>query len=185
MPKDAVGNIERMVVTRVIDAPREIVWKAYTQPEYVQQWWGPKDFTSPSCRSDFRVGGTFLYCMRSPDGVKGGRAEHFTRSFRMRRSCIRCTSLIRTETEWTRNHRHRARSHRGRIRRGTIRRSRRRPNENHADRKRKHGKRPSQRPTRGQRADSRQTRRRRRFALAGSAKGEVAPRRAVLGQRSG
>lgn len=71
MPKDAVGNIERMVVTRVIDAPRELVWKAYTQPEYVQQWWGPKGFTSPSCRSDFRVGGTFLYCMRSPDGWEG------------------------------------------------------------------------------------------------------------------
>jgi uncharacterized protein YndB with AHSA1/START domain len=75
--KDAVGNIERMVVTRVIDAPREIVWKAYTQPEYVQQWWGPKGFTSPSCRSDFRVGGMFLYCMRSPDGQEGWTGGQF------------------------------------------------------------------------------------------------------------
>ncbi len=77
MAKDAVGNIERMVVTRVIDAPREIVWKAYTQPEYVQQWWGPKGFTSPSCRSDFRVGGMFLYCMRSPDGQEGWTGGQF------------------------------------------------------------------------------------------------------------
>lgn len=77
MAKDAVGNIERMVVTRVIDAPREIVWKAFTQPEYVQQWWGPKGFTSPSCRSDFRVGGMFLYCMRSPDGQEGWSGGQF------------------------------------------------------------------------------------------------------------
>ena len=77
MAKDAVGNIERMVVTRVIDAPREIVWKAFTQPEYVQQWWGPKGFTSPSCRSDFRVGGMFLYCMRSPDGQEGWTGGQF------------------------------------------------------------------------------------------------------------
>jgi uncharacterized protein YndB with AHSA1/START domain len=75
--KDGVGNIERMVVTRVIDAPLEIVWKAYTQPEYVQQWWGPKGFTSPSCRSDFRVGGMFLYCMRSPDGQEGWTGGQF------------------------------------------------------------------------------------------------------------
>ena len=77
MAKDAVGNSERMVVTRVIDASREIVWKAYTQPEYVQQWWGPKGFTSPSCRSDFRVGGMFLYCMRSPDGQEGWTGGQF------------------------------------------------------------------------------------------------------------
>ena len=77
MAKDAAGNIERMVVTRVIDAPRELVWKAFTQPEYVQQWWGPKGFTSPSCRSDFRVGGGFLYCMRSPDGQEGWTGGQF------------------------------------------------------------------------------------------------------------
>ena len=77
MAKDAVGNIERMVVTRIIDAPRELVWKAFTQPQYVQQWWGPKGFTSPSCRSDFRVGGTFLYCMRAPDGQEGWTGGQF------------------------------------------------------------------------------------------------------------
>ncbi len=77
MAKDTANNVERMVVTRIIDAPREIVWKAYTQPEYVQQWWGPKGFTSPSCRSDFRVGGTFLYCMRSPDGQEGWTGGQF------------------------------------------------------------------------------------------------------------
>lgn len=59
---------ERMVITRVIDAPRELVWKAWTDPKYLMQWWGPKGFTTPFCKMDFRVGGKFLCCMRAPDG---------------------------------------------------------------------------------------------------------------------
>lgn len=55
-------------MTRVFDAPRELVWKAWTDPKYVAQWWGPKGFTAPVCKMDFRVGGKFLFCMRAPDG---------------------------------------------------------------------------------------------------------------------
>ncbi len=68
MTKDTVNEAERLVLTRVFDAPRELVWKAWTDPKYVMQWWGPKGFTAPVCRIDFRVGGKFLCCMRSPDG---------------------------------------------------------------------------------------------------------------------
>ncbi len=68
MTKNAANETERMVVTRVFDAPRALVWKAWTTPEYVMQWWGPKGFTSPSCEMDFRVGGKYLFCMRTPDG---------------------------------------------------------------------------------------------------------------------
>ena len=68
MTKDTVDATERLVVTRVFDAPRELVWKAWTDPKYVMQWWGPKGFTSPVCKMDFRVGGKFLCCMRAPDG---------------------------------------------------------------------------------------------------------------------
>ena len=68
MTKSAVSERDRMVITRVFDAPRELVWKAWTDPDYVMQWWGPKGFTAPFCKMDFRVGGKFLYCMRSPDG---------------------------------------------------------------------------------------------------------------------
>ena len=68
MTKDAMYMAERMVITRVFDAPCELVWKAWTDPKYVMQWWGPKGFTAPVCRMDFRVGGKFLCCMRSPDG---------------------------------------------------------------------------------------------------------------------
>jgi uncharacterized protein YndB with AHSA1/START domain len=68
MTKSTLNETERMVVTRVFDAPRELVWKAWTDPKYVMQWWGPKGFTAPVCKMDFRVGGKFLYCMRMPDG---------------------------------------------------------------------------------------------------------------------
>jgi uncharacterized protein YndB with AHSA1/START domain len=68
MTKNAVNEIERMVVTRIFDAPRELVWKAWTDPKYVMQWWGPKGFTSPVCKMDFRVGGKYLICTKTPDG---------------------------------------------------------------------------------------------------------------------
>ena len=68
MTKNAVNEIERMVVTRIFDAPRELVWKAWTHPKYVMQWWGPKVFTSPVCKMDFRVGGKYLICTKTPDG---------------------------------------------------------------------------------------------------------------------
>jgi len=68
MTQKTVNETERMIVTRVFDAPRELVWKAWTDPKYVMQWWGPKDFTAPFCKIDFRVGGKFLCCMKAPDG---------------------------------------------------------------------------------------------------------------------
>jgi uncharacterized protein YndB with AHSA1/START domain len=57
-----------LVIERVFDAPRELVWKAWTDPEMFKRWWGPKDFTVPHCTIDLRVGGKYLYCMRGPDG---------------------------------------------------------------------------------------------------------------------
>lgn len=55
-------------ITRVFDAPRELVWQAWTDPEHLARWWGPKDFTAPTVKIDLRVGGKYLYCMRSPEG---------------------------------------------------------------------------------------------------------------------
>ena len=60
--------IEDLVITRVFDAPRALVWHAWTDPEHMKRWWGPKGFTSPSCTMDVRVGGRFLWCMRSAQG---------------------------------------------------------------------------------------------------------------------
>jgi uncharacterized protein YndB with AHSA1/START domain len=77
MTKNTGSDTERLVVTRVFDAPRELVWKAWTEPTYVAQWWGPKGFTAPVCQMDFRVGGKSLLCMKSPDGQEFWNAiEH-------------------------------------------------------------------------------------------------------------
>jgi uncharacterized protein YndB with AHSA1/START domain len=56
-----------LVIERVFDAPRKLVWRAWTEPEQMMKWWGPETFTSPVCEVDFRVGGKFLVSMRSPD----------------------------------------------------------------------------------------------------------------------
>lgn len=57
-----------IVLTRVFDAPRGSVFKAWTQPEHLVRWWAPDGCTTPSCTVDLRPGGRFHYCMRMPDG---------------------------------------------------------------------------------------------------------------------
>lgn len=57
-------NQNTLVITRTFDAPRELVWKMWTEPEMMKKWWGPKDFTAPSIQIDFQVGGKILACMR-------------------------------------------------------------------------------------------------------------------------
>ncbi len=62
------NKVTDLVVTRVFDAPVERVWQAFTDPNYISRWWGPKDFTAPSIKLDLRPGGKYLYLMRGPDG---------------------------------------------------------------------------------------------------------------------
>lgn len=57
-----------LVSERIFDAPREAVWRAWTDPEWFMRWWGPSHYTSPSCQMDIRPGGRYLWCMRGPDG---------------------------------------------------------------------------------------------------------------------
>ncbi len=68
MAERTTNLLENLEITRIFDAPRELVWKAWTNPEYVKQWWGPQGFTSPACKIDLRVGGEYLCCMKAPDG---------------------------------------------------------------------------------------------------------------------
>lgn len=58
-----------LIITRVFDAPRQLVWDAWTDPVQVKQWWGPKGFTNPRCEWNARVGGLIHIDMRAPDGV--------------------------------------------------------------------------------------------------------------------
>ncbi|MGB9093840.1 MAG: SRPBCC domain-containing protein [Gallionella sp.] len=57
-----------IVIERTFDAPRELVWRAWTDPEHVKQWWGPKGFHNEACTTDLQVGGRFILSMRAPDG---------------------------------------------------------------------------------------------------------------------
>jgi uncharacterized protein YndB with AHSA1/START domain len=66
-----VSKKRDLIVTRNFDAPVELVWKAWTDPEYVMRWWGPDHFSSPSARIDLRVSGISLVCMRAPQEFGG------------------------------------------------------------------------------------------------------------------
>ncbi len=59
-----------LVIKRGFDAPRELVFAAWTDERSAAQWWGPKGFTSVSCTMDARVGGAWRRVMRSPDGTE-------------------------------------------------------------------------------------------------------------------
>lgn len=58
-----------IVITRLLDAPRELVWEAWTNPEHVAKWWGPNGFTTTTKSHDFRPGGLWIYTMHGPDGT--------------------------------------------------------------------------------------------------------------------
>jgi uncharacterized protein YndB with AHSA1/START domain len=70
----ATGNTmanedQELVLTRMFDAPRELVFKAWTDPKCVAQWWRPRGFTNPVCELDVRPGGAIRIHMRGPDGT--------------------------------------------------------------------------------------------------------------------
>lgn len=74
MSKVEIGHFENkahskdLFLTRTLKAPRALVFECFTKPEHVKQWWAPKPFTVPFCEIDLKVGGTWRYSMRSPDG---------------------------------------------------------------------------------------------------------------------
>lgn len=59
---------EEFVITRVVDAPRSRVWKAWTDAKELKKWWGPKGFEVVSTKVDLKPGGMFHYHLRSPNG---------------------------------------------------------------------------------------------------------------------
>lgn len=66
--RSAAERARDVVITRVLHAPRSLVFKLWTEPEHIVRWWGPRGFTAPYARVDLRPGGGYLFCMRSPEG---------------------------------------------------------------------------------------------------------------------
>jgi uncharacterized protein YndB with AHSA1/START domain len=80
MPERRMGVVEsaaemedvaerEIVLSRVFDAPRKMVWEAWTDPKQVAQWWGPKGFTTTIEEMDVRPGGVWKQVMHGPDGT--------------------------------------------------------------------------------------------------------------------
>jgi uncharacterized protein YndB with AHSA1/START domain len=60
---------KEVILEKLIDAPREKVWQAWTDPEMLKQWWGPKNVSIPECEVDLRVGGKFYIVMEATEGM--------------------------------------------------------------------------------------------------------------------
>jgi uncharacterized protein YndB with AHSA1/START domain len=73
---DWKGN--ELTITYVLDVPRALVFKVWTDPKHLAKWWGPKGFTNPVCEVDLRPGGTILIHMQGPDGMVHPMSGVFT-----------------------------------------------------------------------------------------------------------
>lgn len=67
--KSDTGRLD-LEITRVVDAPRALMWEAWTKPEHIKRWFTPAPWTTPDCRIDLRPGGEFYTLMRGPDGAE-------------------------------------------------------------------------------------------------------------------
>ena len=65
------GTADREIVaTRIYGAPRELVWRVWTDPKHIAQWWGPQGFTNTIREMDVRPGGAWRFTMHGPDGTR-------------------------------------------------------------------------------------------------------------------
>jgi uncharacterized protein YndB with AHSA1/START domain len=66
---EAATADREVVISRVIDAPRELVFEAFTEVRHLSRWWGPEGFTTTTRAFEFRVGGAWDFVMHGPDGT--------------------------------------------------------------------------------------------------------------------
>lgn len=104
---------ELLYITRTINAPRNLVFRAWTNPDLLKRWWGPNGFTLPVCAIDLRPGGILHYCMRSPDGKEyWGRGVYreiarperivYTDSFSDEKGNVTSPTLYGLSADWPR-----------------------------------------------------------------------------------
>src|SRR5215217_3967770 len=68
-PAQSLTADREIVMSRVIDAPRELVFEAFTEVRHLSRWWGPEGFTTTTQSFEFRVGGEWDFVMHGPDGT--------------------------------------------------------------------------------------------------------------------
>lgn len=66
----ASAEPKELVITRLLDAPRELVFKVWTDPRHLAKWWGPRDCPAKSVQMDVRTGGRWRHCLQPTDGGK-------------------------------------------------------------------------------------------------------------------
>jgi uncharacterized protein YndB with AHSA1/START domain len=75
MTDNETARHENLVVKRILNAPVERVWRAWTEPQHIMRWWGPQYYTSPTCHIDLREGGQMIFAMQAPP--EQGGAVHY------------------------------------------------------------------------------------------------------------
>jgi uncharacterized protein YndB with AHSA1/START domain len=75
--KATTPSDREIVMTRVFDAPRELVFEAHSSCEHMERWWGPRKYTVVDCKMDFRPGGEWRIVHRGPDGEEYGFRGEF------------------------------------------------------------------------------------------------------------
>ena len=73
---DSTQNALGLIISGIFDAPRDLVWKAWTNEEMAQKWWGPEGFTAPSIKIDIRVGGKYIFAMQGQKGSEWDRVMY-------------------------------------------------------------------------------------------------------------
>jgi uncharacterized protein YndB with AHSA1/START domain len=84
--KVTLPSDREVLLTRVFDAPRELVWDAFTKPELLKRWFGPRGWSLAVCEVDLRVGGSWRYVMQGPEGQKMGMRGVYREIVRPERS---------------------------------------------------------------------------------------------------
>ena len=69
MPAQSAIADREIVISRIIDAPRELLFEAFTEVRHLSRWWGPEGFTTTTQSLEFRVGGEWDFVMHGPDGT--------------------------------------------------------------------------------------------------------------------
>jgi uncharacterized protein YndB with AHSA1/START domain len=80
MTSDADAEVHgraSITINRLMDAPVDLMWKVWTEPEHLAAWWGPRMFTAPVCEVDLRVGGRMYILMRGPGDFEHGAEARF------------------------------------------------------------------------------------------------------------